>query len=196
MSEIYDRSLNETQCALETVYLYKFLYDYGSWETFREEFSEDVDDGYEIFAVEEALFMLSEAVWRNYSEYNGSETMYFSHPDMMEYYRLCHAYGKKHGVKPADNPYMRNAAAYVRKLLHQDGCYTCSYRLQTKVNHEWASGIVFSMWPEFNGQLVLLILMGRIFRFYTAELEKLKAETAVSLPKAPDDTTIIKKEAA
>jgi hypothetical protein len=169
--------MNEMQCALEAVYMYKTFHDLGLIEFHRNELPEHVDD-YDGSLCYEALFFISEAVWSNYSDYEQVETMYFSHPDIMEYYRLCRVYGKKHGIKLKNNPYMQAAADYVRGNLDQPGCYTCSYHLQTKVNHEWAGGIVFRMWPEFSGHLALLVMLRRIFRFYTEKLHELKTSLA------------------
>jgi len=177
------RSYSDMHRAIDAVYLRKVLHDrkmlylYENWpppEYLDEECEFDMD------LIVDALHSLSEAVWSHYSEYEDIYTMYFSHPAMMEYYRLCRVYGKHQGVKLRDNPYMRRAADFVRSLLHQEGCFTCDYRLQTKVNHCWASGIVFRMWPEFNGNLALLVLMAQVFDFYERETLRLKAELTES----------------
>jgi len=173
------RSYSDMHRAIDAVYLRKVLHDrnmlylYEKWppsEYQGEESEFDMD------LIVDALHSLSEAVWSHYSEYEDIYTMYFSHPAMMEYYRLCRVYGKHQSVKLRDNPYMQLAADFVRSLLHQEGCFTCDYRLQTKVNHRWASGIVFRMWPEFNGNLALLVLMAQVFDFYERELTRLKTE--------------------
>ncbi len=177
------RTSRDLRLALDAVYLYKVLFSRGLLDLLESKAEEEPviigDDApdYEFEVIIEALMGLSEAVWSNYSEVEGVETMYFSHPDIMEYYRLCREYGKKAHVKLCANPYMLGAARFVHSQLEQ-GSYVCDYRLQTKVNHKWASGIVFRMWPEFDGQLALLVLMARIFDFYKQELARLKAELA------------------
>lgn len=109
-------------------------------------------------------------------------TMYFSSNAMMEYYRLCREYGKLKGVSLKKNPYMLLAAQEMRENMYEDGCYYCDYRLQTKINHKWASGIVFrydiGYFSEF---LALFSRLLYVFEFYTemvkelcAEVEKLK----------------------
>lgn len=179
MEEQKHRGYSEMLRAMDSVYLRKILNDremsylYENWppsEYLGEESEFDLD------LIVNALHNLSEAVWSHYSDYEDIHTMYFSHPAMMEYYRLCRSYGKHRGVKLRDNPYMRRAADFVQNCLHQDGCFTCDYRLQTKVNHRWASGVVFRMWPEFNGDLALLVQMSRVFDFYEREAPRLKKE--------------------
>ena len=173
------RSYSDMHRAIDSVYLRKVLHDremsdlYEKWPP-SDHLGEESDFDMDLIA--DALHNLSEAVWSHYSGYEDIYTMYFSHPAMMEYYRLCRVYGKHQGVRLRDNQYMRRAADFVRSLLHQEGCFTCDYRLQTKVNHRWASGIVFRMWPEFNGNLALLVLMAQVFDFYERELMRLKTE--------------------
>ena len=173
------RSYSDIHHAIDAVYLRKVLHDremsdlYEKWPA-SDYLGEESDFDFDLIV--DALHNLSEAVWSHYSDYEAIYTMYFSHPAIMEYYRLCRVYGKHQGLKLRDNPYMLLAADNVRSLLHQDGCFTCSYHLQTKVNHRWASGIVFRMWPEFNGNLALLVLMAQVFDFYERELMRLKTE--------------------
>lgn len=169
------RNVRDASRVFELVYLYKLLYDSDRLEAYAA-YATYVDEEADIDACLHALDALSDAVWGHYSDYSQTETMYFSHWDIMEYYRLCRVYGKRFGVKLRDNPYCNRAEEYVRSLLHQPGCYTCSYHLQTKVNHQWASGIVFRMSPEFYGHFVLVVLLCKILNFYGVELQKLRAE--------------------
>ena len=175
------RSYSDMHRAIDAVYLRKVLHDrkmlylYKDWPA--PEYLE-VEREFDMDLIVDALYGLSEAVWGHYSDYEGIYTIYFSNPTMMEYYRLCRVYGKHQSVKLRDNPYIQLAADCVRSLLYQEGCFTCDYRLQTKVNHRWASGIVFRMWPEFNGHLALLVLMAQVFDFYERELIRLKTELA------------------
>jgi hypothetical protein len=181
------------------VYLHKVLHSRGLLESLESKadadapvFVGDDEPDYEFEVIIEALMSLSDAVWSNYSEYDEVETMYFSHPDIMEFYRLCREHSRLAHVPLRANPYMQKARRFVDSCLDQ-GCPVCDYRLQTKTNHKWASGIVFKMWPEFENHLVLLILMAKIFDYYTRELARLKAELAEmkSGPHGPQE-----KEAA
>jgi len=169
------RRLSEMRGALDNVYLHKVLHDRGMTVDFPAPEYVDDDIWEYMDIIFHTLHSLSDAIWSRVSEKNDVETLYFSHPAIMEYYRLCREYGKLTGESLRENPYMRHAAEFVRSKLQQ-GCYSCDYRLQTKVNHKWASGIVFRMWPEFNGLFALMVLMSRIFDFYEKEVVKLKAE--------------------
>jgi hypothetical protein len=175
-----NRTGQDLRQALDAVYLYKVLLKRGKASLFDNKSKAPVFIGgdepyYQFEVIIEALCNLSDAVWSNYSEKTQVESMYFSSPDIMEYYRLCREYGKQAHVPLRDNPYVLGAAEYVDNQLEQ-GCYTCSHYLQTKINHKWASGIVFRMWPEFDGQLALLVFMVRIFDYYARELARLKTE--------------------
>jgi hypothetical protein len=46
----------------------------------------------------------------------------------------------------------------------------------TKINHEWASGILFRIWPEFEWHFALLTRIHQVFEFYAEQLDKLKKE--------------------
>lgn len=192
----YVRSYSELSSALDSLYLYKLLYDrqllfrYQSWLPQPALLGECAD--YEPDIVTDALFSLSEAVWDHYSQ-DGNEiyAIYFSSPAIMEYYRLCREYSQTCGIPLGSNPYMQRAAEYVRNRLEQ-GCYSCSYHLQTKIHHAWASGIVFRMWPDFTSLLALLVMMGRIFSFYEQGLEHLKHDLSNLNRRLPEH----QKEAA
>jgi hypothetical protein len=182
--------------SLDAVYLRKALTDRSLLEKHEAGSPAMLGDGsgsdYEFEVIIEGLFGLSEAVWGNYSEEREVETMYFSHPDIVEYYRLCREYGREKRIPLRANPYVLGAARFVDSQLGQHS-YVSSYYLQTKVGHKWASGVVFRMWPEFDGHLALLVLVRKIFEFYTRELARLKAELAVlkTGPESPE-----RKEAA
>jgi len=169
------RRLFEMRAALDNVYLHKVLHDRALPVDFPapEYVDDDIGDFMDI--IYHTLHSLSDAIWSRVSDQNDTETLYFSHPAIMEYYRLCREYGKLTGESLRENPYMHHAAEFVRSKLQQ-GCYSCDYWLQTKINHKWASGIVFRIWPEFNGLFALTVLMLQIFSFYEKEVEKLKAE--------------------
>jgi len=176
------RDKSEARRAFVCVYVHKLLHDNGRLENYEPYETEYVDPEMEFEACVYGLQYLSEAVWSRYCEDDQVETMYFSHPDMMEYYRLCRVYGKRYGVKLPDNPYMRMAADYVRSCLDQ-GCPVCEYRLHTNIGHKWASGIVFRMWPEFEWHFALLTQIADIFGFYTKMLTNLKKELACNKTK-------------
>lgn len=189
------RDIGDAQRAFMCVYVRKLFHDNGKLEEYEFRAPDYVDADMDVEACVHGLWCISDVVWSHYSEDEQVETMYFSHRDVMEYYRLCREYGKRFKVKLRDNLYMRAAADFVRDQLDQ-GCYACDYRLQTKINHEWASGIVFRMWPEFIWHFELLVLMNRIFDFYSKELIKLKKELGMNDSTADNGNDYLNREAA
>lgn len=110
---------------------------------------------------------------------NDSEicTMYFSSNAMMEYYRLCREYGKLKGIPLGENPYMLKAKDHVREQMDVPDCYYCCYRLQTKINHKWASGLVFQYdCSYFCEYLALFSRLLYVFEFYDDMVKELRAE--------------------
>ena len=172
-------SLTELKNAVANVHIYLLLRKLDLLDKLSEPLPDFVTDEDTSFSLcVDAVFHVSEAVWDYYSEHYDVETIYISSPDMMEYYRLCRVYGKMTGVSLKNNPYMEKSSDFVRRWLYQPECYTCEYRLQTKINREWASGIIFRIYPEFSGYYALLIVLDYILTFYSEELKSLKAEIA------------------
>jgi hypothetical protein len=171
--------IRDAKRAFVGVYIHKVIYDNGRLDEYAAEVPEyvDCDAEYEVGYL--GLFYVTERVWyhRTSDPDYGSEveTFYFSNRDIMEYYRLCREYGKRRRVKLSANPYMLEAKRFVNDCLDQ-GCPVCDYLLQTKINHDWASGIVFRMWPEFEWHFELLTLINNIFMYYKEQLQKLKKE--------------------
>ena len=181
------RCINAAKRALICVYVHKMVHDNGRLEEYAQYGPKYVDCEADFESAIYGLDYAAEMVWEHASHDEEVRTLYFSSTDMMEYYRLCRVYGKKHGVKLSANPYMLEAKRLVDDCLDQ-GCPVCEYRLQTKINHKWASGIVFRMWPEFEWHFALLTQINRVFGFYTEQLQKLKK--ALEMPET------IRKEAA
>jgi phenylalanine-4-hydroxylase len=173
------RDVSDARHAFISVYVCKIIHDTGRLKEFMQDGPEYVDSDTDYAAVRIGLYYVTEKVWSSVthdSDYGEViETLYFSDSTIMEYYRLCREYGKRHGVKLATNPYMLEAKRFVDNCLDQ-GCPVCEYRLQTKINHDWASGVVFRMWPEFEWHFALLTLIHQIFGFYREQLQRLKKE--------------------
>jgi hypothetical protein len=171
--------IRDAKRAFVGVYVHKLLHDNGRLDEYRQYAPEHVDCDADYEAEHLGLYYVTEKVWgsRSYDpDYDsGIETLYFSDSNIMEYYRLCREYGKRRRVKLSENPYMLEAQRFVDNCLGQ-GCPVCDYRLQTKVNHDWASGIVFKMWPEFEWRFELLTLINHVFGYYKEQLQKLKQE--------------------
>lgn len=104
-------------------------------------------------------------------------TMYFSSNDMMEYYRLCRDYCKAKGCSLNHNPYIQKAERFVFSEMEVPDCYYVDFHLQTKINHKWASGVVFRYDQSyFYEYAALLTRMVNVFGFYTEALKELRTE--------------------
>ena len=110
----------------------------------------------------------------DYLDYYDVNKWYFSNKSMVEYYRLCRVYGSAHGLKLKDNPYMRQAQRFIENVMDFDYCEGYSWHLNTKMNHEWASGIVFCTDCYFNGEYRLLEALLEIGRWYEDGVKRLR----------------------
>lgn len=120
---------------------------------------------------------LCDFVGENYDENNEINSLYFSSEDMMDYYRLCRELSKLCNIPLKKCPYMQRAETTVREWLFQLDCYYCNYRLQTKINHKWASGIVFQYDASyFYEYLALFSRLLYVFSFYSEMVKELRLE--------------------
>ena len=142
---------------------------------------------YEIFY--EALGICADAVWSDYIEDYDVNTWYFSNFCMMEYYRLCRVYGSAHRMKLKDNPYMIEAERCVESLMELGDRYGYGWSLNTKINHQWASGIVFRTDEYFCGEQELIMALLEIHDWYTEAVYRLRKkmleEGIICLPALP-----------
>ena len=114
----------------------------------------------------------------------------FSYRAMVEYYRLCRIHSSKHGLRLRDDPYMLDALRFVQQMF--DFGYTGGYsvHLQTKINHEWASGLVIHLDDSyFTAEYELaeaLLEIGAWYELHCRVLrETLLKERAIWLPALP-----------
>jgi len=144
------------------------------------------DDYYETFF--DAIGLAADFADCNFIEYYEVEKWFFSNKSMLEYYKLCRQYGSAHGMKLKDNPYMKRADSFVNSAMNLGGTGYDWY-LQTKVNHEWASGIVFFIDGYFNCHLELIDALLEIRQWYTDTVihlrGKLLEEGIITLPALP-----------
>ena len=138
----------------------------------------------------DVLGIAPDVCYTSYHEIYETERYYFSYEAMMDYYRLCRVYSKTHRRKLRDNPYMQSAENFVEHVmdLGEYGCY--GFRLQTKINHKWASGIVLHVDSGyFNAEFELseaLFEIGAWYKVHAYELRKvLLEERAFWLPALP-----------
>jgi len=155
--------------AFDSVFICKLLHQYGKLGNIAVGWSVDEESWWPL--VHEALGYVCDKVW--IEELDMALKYYFSDPAMMEYYHLCREYSRKTGISLKQNPFMLKAQEKVCRML-QLSSYGYRWTLLTKINHEWASGIVFGEYEDFNAHLDLLDSLLEIFRFYETELEVLK----------------------
>lgn len=158
--------------ATGVVRICKLLYDYGKLDRVDTGWNADEDAYFPL--IQEALLSIADFSQNDFSEYHLTEKLYLSDSTMMEYYRLCRNYCRKFGVKLRDNPYIKEAESAVRDILDIP-VYNYGYILKTKINHEWASGILLYYSEYFDGHMELLEALLDIFQFYEIKLEELKA---------------------
>jgi len=182
--------LDEAYSAFITVRVCKLFHDFGRLEMLETGYPVDRDFEYQMLY--EALENVTDNVWVRYNDYEYEQKLYYSDPAMMEYYRLCRDYCNRFGVSLKDNPYMKSASDYVGRMLNFHKS-SFMYILQTKINHEHASGIVvFYLEEYFSDYFELAEALLYIFDFYKTEAQKLRAELALNSDNAESKT----KEAA
>ena len=158
---------------LPSIVVARLFYAYGRLDDLLKAGFETADDDfYEMFW--ELLDTIPDFIDYDYNEYSGVTKWYFGFKDMMEYYRLCRAYSRLCGVKLKDNPYMRDAQRFVEYAMDFDGCYGFAWTLHTRINHQWASGIVFRIDENFCGEFDLLDALLSIADWYKCHLAPLR----------------------
>ncbi len=127
----------------------------------------------------------------HYSEKTEEHCLYVSFQSMVEYYRLCRQYSRSHHIRLGDNPYMKEAEDYVYCTMELDGNGGYYVHLQTKINHEWASGLVIRTDDNyFNGEFELAEAVFEIGDYYERAVVRLRQtllkEYAFWLPALPE----------
>lgn len=174
------------RAAFSSVHLCKLFHHYGKLD--RLDLAWTVDEDLFWCMTYEALENVSEKVWSESGDMENK--FYFSDSAMMQYYRLCRNYCHLYGVSLKQNPYIQKADRYVYDKLN--GLYACGYgwTLHTRINHKWASGILFCVDDNFDAYMELIKALLEIFCFYEIELKVLKRALKVQ------NKNEIKKEAA
>lgn len=158
---------------LPSITVARLFYTYGRLDDLLKAGFETADDDfYEMFW--ELLDTIPDFIDYDYNEYSGVTKWYFGFKDMMEYYRLCRAFSCLCGVKLKDNPYMRDARRFVEYAMDLNGCYGFAWTLHTRINHQWASGIVFRIDENFYGEFDLLEALLSIADWYKYHLDPLR----------------------
>ena len=154
---------------------------------------EATDDFYMMYY--ELLDASADFVCSDYNEYYNTSRWYFSFKSMMEYYRLCRDYCNKRSVSLKANPYMREAELAVDRIMSLNHAYGYGYRLNTRINHQWASGIVLETDEYFDGHEEVLEALLCLDEWFRQGADKLKDDlhstTVIPFPAAAE-----RKEAA
>lgn len=132
------------------------------------------DDFYMMYY--ELLGLAADFVSSDYNEYYNTEKWYFSFHSMMEYYRLCRDYCNQRKVSLRANPYMAEAEKAVDRIMTLETSYGYGYRLQTKINHKWASGIVLETDDYFDGPFELLESLMDLDLWFQQGAERIKQD--------------------
>lgn len=171
---------------LESIHCAILCYDYGKLDQFIADNSEPTDERFSCFFT--AMYAAVDFIHEDYDENYEVNKYYFSWKSMVEYYRLCRDYCVKHGVSLKDNPFMEEAADFVERTMlfdHYGGGY--DFYLKTKINHEWASGLLFRTDCYFDSEFELAEALFMIGDWYQKGVERLKAalqaEKIVAFPQ-------------
>ena len=154
---------------------------------------EATDDFYMMYY--ELLESSADFVCSDYNEYYNTTKWYFSFKSMMEYYRLCRDYCNKRGVSLKANPYMREAEKAVDRIMSLGSSYGYGYALKTKINHQWASGIVLETDEYFDGHQDVLEALLCLDEWFRQSVDKLKDDLH-STAVIPFPAAAERKEAA
>lgn len=127
----------------------------------------------------------------HYSMHYEERCMYVCFENMMEYYRLCRIHSKLHHIRLRDNPLMKDAEHFVEDRMELDGNGGYFVRLQTKVNHKWASGLVIRIDKNyFTAEFELAEAIFEIGSWYERAVWRLRKtlleEFAFWLPALPE----------
>lgn len=151
----------------------RLFYAYGRLNDFMKCGFETADNSfYEMFW--ELLGVIADFISYDYIEDYDMTKWYFSFKAMMEYYRLCRIFSRLRGVKLKDNPYVRDAQRFVECAMDLNNGYGYAWTLHTRINHKWASGIVFRTDEHFCEEFELLDALLSIADWYKCHLDPLR----------------------
>ena len=164
-------------------------YDYGKLDEFLKTGNEEASEDY-INCFYGALDVATDFFESQYYEISSETKFYFSYRAIVEYYRLCRIHSSKHGLKLRNDPYMKEALRFVQGMFDfgYNGGY--SVHLQTKINHEWASGLVIHLDESyFTAEFELAEALLEIGAGYEESCRRLREELlqehAIWLPALP-----------
>lgn len=181
-------TMEEVREILPSISYACLCHKYGKLEKFIEAGNDaPTNDYFDCFY--SALWIAGDKVSSHYNEDWCVASYYFSYQAMMDYYRLCRVYGKRRRIRLKENPFMKKAETFVNRMMDLGYGYY-AFRLQTKVNHRWASGVVIYIDENgFNAEFEMVEAMFAIGDWYArAELylwSVLDREGAFQSPALP-----------
>ena len=164
-------------------------YDYGKLDEFMKTGNKEASEDY-INCFYGAMEVASDFYESYYCEALNETKFYFSYRAMVEYYRLCRIHSSKHGLRLRNDPYILDALRFVQWTFDFGYIGGYSVHLQTKINHEWASGLVIHLDNSyFTAEYELTEALFEIGAWYELHCrllrETLLKERAIWLPALP-----------
>ena len=150
----------------------RLFYSFGKLDEMIQVGIEAASDDFQMYYWE-LLTLTADFADNQYREVWEVDHWYFSNESMVEYYRLCRIYSQSYRIKLSANPYMEKARRFVNSAMNLY-CTGYDWHLQTKVNHKWASGIVFETDCYFNGEMEILEALLEIQAWYNREVVELR----------------------
>ena len=153
-------------------------YEYGKLEDYLEQGNKELyNDYYQGYF--DVLSIAADFINEDYLDDFDEDKYYFGFQSMNEYYRLCRDYCNARHVSLKQNPYMAEARQFVNTAMDLDGYGGYGYVLHTKINHEWASGLLVIIDATcFNAEYDLAEALLSINAWYTRGVERLKNDLA------------------
>ena len=139
---------------------------YGNWEI-----TEDLN--WEIYM--SALDQITDIVSGRYIEAYDCDEYFFSSDDMTEYYRRCKEFGRRHGIRWDENPFVKKAWDEVCETMDLND-HGYDWRLVTGTRHKNASSLHFYRYPDFFQTVEMVEAILIIFDFYSRALIELRKE--------------------
>lgn len=169
--------MEDIELSMRALYIAKAFADAGKLEKLIDLCGDQLreDSYYEYISC--AWEIISESAYINYKrqyEYDYDIThIYFSEPVMVEYYRLCEEYGRRHRLKEKDNPYYKDARTHVNYCLSFNA-YCYDYEIITGTAKKRSSGIHVVFDDEFYEHQFLFAGLLEAFDYYKNKVNELK----------------------
>jgi hypothetical protein len=133
----------------------------------------------------EAICKTVECVNVRFIESEDCDEHFISDETLTEYYRLCKAYGRRHGVSFKENPWVKKADAAVAGHMNGIESYGYRWRLSTGTNHKYASALHYFQYPDFCQPVQAIESILGVMDFYHREIRALRKELYPEIRRPP-----------